>query len=57
VSIQKFEAIAVTSESTVVAEYQAEGRKEEAYQSEAQLESAFLELLQGQSYEYFPITV
>ena len=56
-SIQKFEAIAVTSESTVVAEYQAEGRKEEAYQSEAQLESAFVELLQGQAYEYLPITV
>jgi type I restriction enzyme R subunit len=57
VSIQKFEAIAVTSESTVVAEYQAEGRKEEVYQSEAQLESAFVELLQGQAYEYLPITV
>jgi type I restriction enzyme, R subunit len=57
VSIQMFEAIAVTSESTVVAEYQAEGRKEEAYQSEAQLESAFVELLQGQAYEYLPITV
>jgi len=57
VSIQKFEAIAVTSESTVVAEYQAEGRKEEAYQSEAQLESAFVELLQGQAYEFLPITV
>ena len=56
-SIQKFEAIAVTSESTVVAEYQAEGRKEEAYQSEAQLESTFVELLQGQAYEYLPITV
>ncbi len=56
-SIQKFEAIAVTSESTVVAEYQAEGRKEDAYQSEAQLESAFVELLKGQAYEYLPITV
>ncbi len=54
-STQKFEAIAVTSESTVVAEYQAEGRKEESYQSEAQLESAFVELLQGQAYEYLPI--
>jgi type I restriction enzyme R subunit len=57
VSIQKFEVIAVTSESTVVAEYQAEGRKEVAYQSEAQLESAFVELLEGQAYEYLPITV
>jgi type I restriction enzyme R subunit len=56
-SIPKFEAIAVTSESTVVAEYQAEGRKEETYQSEAQLECAFVELLQGQAYDYLPITV
>lgn len=56
-SFQKFETIAVTSESTVVAEYQAEVRKEEAYQSEAQLESAFVRLLQDQAYEYLPITV
>jgi type I restriction enzyme R subunit len=56
VSVQKFEAIAVTSESTVVAEYQADVRKEEAYQSEAQLESAFVRLLEDQAYEYLPIT-
>lgn len=56
-SVQKFEAIAVTSESTVVAEFQADARKEEAYQSEAQLESAFVRLLQDQAYEYLPITV
>ena len=56
-SVQRYEAIAVTSESTVVAEYQAEVRKEEAYQSEAQLESAFVRLLQDQAYEYLPITV
>jgi type I restriction enzyme R subunit len=56
-SIQRFETIAVTSDSTVVAEYQTEGRKEEAYQSESQLESSFVELLQGQAYEYLPITV
>ncbi len=55
-SVQKFEAIAVTSESTVVAEYQADVRKEEAYQSEAQLESAFVRLLEDQAYEYLPIT-
>jgi type I restriction enzyme R subunit len=55
-SVQKFEAIAVTSESTVVAEYKAEVRKDEAYQSEAQLEVAFIELLQGQAYDYLPIT-
>lgn len=53
---QQFEAIAVTSESTVVAEYHAEVRKDEAYQSEAQLETAFITLLQGQAYDYLPIT-
>lgn len=55
-SIQKFEAIAVTSESTVVAEYQEDARKDAAYQSEAQLEKAFVDLLQDQAYEYLPIT-
>ena len=56
-SIQKFEAIAVTSESTVVAEYQADARNEASYQSEAQLESAFVRLLQDQAFEYLPISV
>lgn len=55
-SIQKFEAIAVTSESTVVAEYQEDARKDAEYQSEAQLEKAFVDLLQDQAYEYLPIT-
>jgi type I restriction enzyme R subunit len=55
-SIHKFEAIAVTSESTVVAEYQEDARKDVAYQSEAQLEKAFVNLLQDQAYEYLPIT-
>jgi type I restriction enzyme R subunit len=55
-SMQKYEAISVSSESTVVSEYQIETRKEEAYQSEAQLEKAFVELLKGQAYEYLPIT-
>jgi len=55
-SIQKFEAIAVTSESTVVAEFQEEPRKDAAYHSEAQLERAFLNLLQDQAYEHLPIT-
>jgi type I restriction enzyme R subunit len=55
-SWQKYEAIAVTSESTVVAEYQADARKNEAYQSEAQLEAAFIKLLEGQAYDYLPVT-
>lgn len=55
-STQKYEPIAVTSESTVVAEYQADERKNEAYQSEAQLETAFIKLLEGQAYDYLPVT-
>ena len=55
-SIPRVEPIAVTNESTVVSEYQADARTEQAYQSEAQLEKAFIELLQGQAYEYLTIT-
>ena len=55
-SIPRVEPIAVTNESTVVAEYQTDSRNEQAYQSESQLEKAFIDLLQGQAYEYLPIT-
>jgi len=43
-------------ESTVVAEYQPFYRKETTFQSEAQLEKAFVEQLQTQAYEYLHIT-
>jgi type I restriction enzyme R subunit len=52
----QYEPIAVSSESTVVSEFEAKTRDSSAYQSEAQLEDAFIELLQGQAYEYLPIT-
>jgi type I restriction enzyme R subunit len=55
-SAPKYDAIAVSNESTVVAEFQTEARKDEAYQSEAQLEAAFIKLLEGQAYDYLPIT-
>ena len=55
-SIQKFEPIAVTSESTVVAEYEQADRKSSAYQSEAQLEDAFISLLKDQAYQFLPVT-
>ncbi|MDG2496870.1 MAG: type I restriction endonuclease subunit R [Aquiluna sp.] len=55
-SAQKFEPIAVTSESTVVAEYEATDRKSSAYQSEAQLEAAFISLLKDQAYEFLTVT-
>jgi type I restriction enzyme R subunit len=55
-SVQRFDPIAVTSESTVVAEYSESERKATAYQSEAELEHAFISLLKEQAYEYLPIT-
>jgi type I restriction enzyme R subunit len=51
----RYEPIAVSEESTVVAEYAYEPPAQSAYQSEAALEAAFIELLQGQAYEYLPI--
>lgn len=47
-----YDPIAVSSESTVVAEYEAEPSKETAYQSEAALEREFIRTLQDQAYEY-----
>ncbi len=52
---QRCEAIALSRESTVVAEFVPDPSPETAYQSEAQLEQAFIELLQSQAYEYLPI--
>jgi len=52
----RYEPIAVSDESTVVVEFLSEPVKESAYQSEAALEAAFIELLQGQAYGYLPIT-
>jgi type I restriction enzyme R subunit len=53
--ITSFEPIAISSESTVVAEFDAEQKTATAYQSEAQLEDAFIDLLKGQAYEYLKI--
>ncbi len=52
----RYEPIAVSDESTVVAEFLPEPSKGSAYQSEAALEAALIELLQGQAYEYLPIS-
>lgn len=43
-------------QSTVVAEYSPEKKRAKQYQSEAELESAFIEQLESQAYEYLPIT-
>lgn len=54
-SIQKFEPIAVTSENTVVSAYETASRRDKSYESEAELEQAFIDLLQEQAYEYLRI--
>ena len=55
-SFQNIEPIAITSENTVVAELDPKASKVKAYESESELESAFIELLQDQAYEYLSIT-
>ena len=52
----RYEPIALSDESTVVAEFVPDPSKETGYQSEAALEKAFIKLLQGQAYEYLTIT-
>lgn len=52
----RYDAIAMSAESTVVAEYLPDAVEEAAYQSEAALEREFIKLLQSQAYEYLPLT-
>ena len=52
----RYEPIAVSAESTVVAEFIPNAAAAVAYQSEADLEREFIKLLQSQAYEYLPIT-
>ncbi|GAA3871164.1 type I restriction endonuclease subunit R [Leifsonia kafniensis] len=54
--VRKYEPIAVSAESTVVAEYNPDAHQVAAYQSEADLEREIIRLLQSQAYEYLPIT-
>ena len=51
----QYEPISVGDQSTVVAEFTADGTREIAYQSEAELEATFIRLLQGQAYEYMRV--
>lgn len=53
--VTKYDPIAVGEQSTVVAEYQAEGCTAEDYQTEAQLEQELINILQSQAYDYLPI--
>ena len=50
-----YDPIAVSSESTVVAEYVHDPLQADAYQSESALEKEMIRLLEGQAYDYLPI--
>jgi type I restriction enzyme R subunit len=54
----RYETIAVSDESTVVAEFVADAAsvQDAAYQSEDALERAFIRQLQAQAYDYLPLT-
>ncbi len=52
----RYEPIAVSSESTVVAEFLPDAAAGASYQSEAELEREFIARLQEQAYEYLPVT-
>ncbi len=54
--MDKYSLVAENPESTVVAEYQPLYRKETTYQSEAELEKAFIEQLKTQAFDFLPIT-
>lgn len=53
---RRYDPIAVSSESTVVAEYVPDATSGAAYQSEAGLEREFIRLLESQAYEYLRFT-
>ncbi|MFE9682768.1 type I restriction endonuclease subunit R [Streptomyces sp. NPDC006285] len=53
---RKYDPVAVSAESTVVAEYVPDASGAAAYQSEAALERDLIRLLEAQAYEYLPIT-
>lgn len=50
-----YNLILSTSESTVVTEYEPQTKRSDAYQSEADLETAFIKMLGEQGYEYVSI--
>lgn len=50
-----YNVVAASTESTVVAEYEPETTRSDAYQSEAELEKEFIRLLTTQGYEYLTI--
>ena len=53
---RKYDPVAVSAESTVVAEYIPDAPASAAYQSESALEQELIRLLESQAYEYLPVT-
>ena len=53
---RRYEPIALSSESTVVAEFLPDNASQTAYQTEAELEVTFIKQLKSQAYEYLQIT-
>jgi type I restriction enzyme, R subunit len=51
-STPRYETIAISAESTVVAEFETSANYQSGYQSEADLERELIKILQGQAYEY-----
>ena len=49
--VRNYDPIALSNESTVVAEWVSEGTSSSEYQSEAELERSFITQLEGQAYE------
>lgn len=54
-SAYRYDPVAISSESTVVARYEPEAHSRVEQQSEAELEAEFIKLLKGQAYEYLNI--
>ena len=54
--MENYVLVAENPESTVVAEYQPLPRKESSYQSEAELEKAFIGQLETQAYDYLTVS-
>jgi len=54
--MEKYNIVAENTESTVVTEYEFAAKRESAYQTEDQLEKAFISQLQAQAYEYLSIS-
>ena len=52
----RYEPIAVSAESTVVAEFTSDAPTSATYQSEAELEREFIRLLESQKYQYLALT-